>query len=538
MKRRFLFNVGQLFLLGGRLLAAPAVGNDGTTTDNLSRLSNLYGTADATVSLEPRNGILAGAQSSVVADIPVRTVWFLNTHAPTSGVYGVSVEFKPASEEGVDSAVHHGGVMGWLDMSTKVGIALQVVPAAVGGYFQLTTVNFLASDESSNEGFANLYNLDGTAALADSTSALSGLGDYTPLDFATFHLDFALPSPADLAAVSNATARITAKVFQGEAGSLPVQLGRTIELLTDLPAPSAGRHEHRVGYFGYWGSLFREGSIIGEFDNLLLLGGFGPVTNHPPEVRITEPATGTAVIGPANLTISVEAIDIDGLVEQVVFLDGIASLATSRALPFRYDWIAEGVGAHVLTAVAIDDRGAATTSPPVTVTVLAPYNAPPEVILVGPTDGQVFTAPAEITFLAEASDTDGEVSQVEFYANGSLIGMATSAPFSLVWTNVVAGTYALVAKAIDALGASAISTNQVTVSVKGQPGEQPVLSIALVSPDTGAVQLSWPIRFTGYELQWTQDLLRPVWTGTTLSTNNIVVFTISGAQTFFRLVKQ
>jgi len=395
MKTRFLFNLGMVLWLGGRLMAAPTVGNDGATTTNLTRLSNLNGTAAATVSLESTNGVLVATQTNIASDMPgiaLRTVWFLNTQAPTSGVYGVTADFKPAADEGVDLTVHRGGVMGWLDLSSRQGIALQVVPATPGGWFQVATVNFLAADDSANESFANLFNTNGTPASGDSVSASSDLGDYTPAAFATFQLDFAKPTTADLAAVSNATAHITAKVFQGAAGGAPVQVGRSIELLTDLPAPDAGVHPHRVGYFAYWANLFLEGSVIGELDNLRLVEGFAPATNQPPQVTITEPVTGTSATEPTDLTITAEASDMDGFVEQVVFLDGMTPLATNTAPPFSYVWLGVPVGTHLLRAEATDDRGAvATSTNQVTVTVNAEPGQSPElsIELVGPDNNSV-----------------------------------------------------------------------------------------------------------------------------------------------------
>jgi len=41
------------------------------------------------------------------------------------------------------------------------------------------------------------------------------------------------------------------------------------------------------------------------------------------------------------------------------------------------------------------------------------------------------------------------VVQVEFHANGGLVGTDTVAPFSLEWQNVPAGSYPLTAKATD-----------------------------------------------------------------------------------------
>jgi chitinase len=51
--------------------------------------------------------------------------------------------------------------------------------------------------------------------------------------------------------------------------------------------------------------------------------------------------------------------------------------------------------------------------------------------------------------VASASDADGVVTSVNFYANGTLVGTSTSAPYSFAWQNVAHGTYTITAKATD-----------------------------------------------------------------------------------------
>jgi hypothetical protein len=68
-------------------------------------------------------------------------------------------------------------------------------------------------------------------------------------------------------------------------------------------------------------------------------------------------------------------------------------------------------------------------------------NAPPTVSLTSPAAGTTFTPPATITLTATASDSDGTVSKVEFYTGATLIGTATTAPYSITWSSVVAGAY-------------------------------------------------------------------------------------------------
>ena len=118
-------------------------------------------------------------------------------------------------------------------------------------------------------------------------------------------------------------------------------------------------------------------------------------------------------------------------------------------------WTGVAAGSYTLTAVATDNDGATTTSSAVHVAVVV--NAPPTVAIASPGEGATFTAPATITVLANAGDTDGTVQQVAFFANGQPIGTDTTSPYSIAWTNVTAGTYTLTAVATDNQGSTATS---------------------------------------------------------------------------------
>src|SRR3989442_6144184 len=54
-----------------------------------------------------------------------------------------------------------------------------------------------------------------------------------------------------------------------------------------------------------------------------------------------------------------------------------------------------------------------------TVMVLPAANVPPTVKIDSPTEGTVFSVPAIVTIQATAEDTDGTVSQVEFFADNN-----------------------------------------------------------------------------------------------------------------------
>ncbi|PYK96058.1 MAG: hypothetical protein DME19_20955 [Verrucomicrobia bacterium] len=115
-----------------------------------------------------------------------------------------------------------------------------------------------------------------------------------------------------------------------------------------------------------------------------------------------------------------------------------------------------------------------------TVIVQAVSGTPPSVTVTNPADGSVFAAPADVTLQATASDADGTVANVQFFANANPLGTATTSPFSIVASNLDAGIYALRAVAADNSGLTSTS---------------PVVNVSVVAPV--AVALSSPVVSNG-----------------------------------------
>ncbi len=98
-------------------------------------------------------------------------------------------------------------------------------------------------------------------------------------------------------------------------------------------------------------------------------------------------------------------------------------------------------------------------------------NAPPTVSLASL--NSTYTAPANVTLSATASDADG-IAKVEFYRGSTKLGEDTTAPYSFAWNNIPAGTYNVTARAIDKKGLSTTSSDRTfTVSQPGAPVPEP-----------------------------------------------------------------
>jgi hypothetical protein len=113
--------------------------------------------------------------------------------------------------------------------------------------------------------------------------------------------------------------------------------------------------------------------------------------------------------------------------------------------------------------------------------VAAGENTPPTVSITSPVEGASFISPAAVTLTASASDNDGVVQQVAYYANSTLIGSATVSPYSVNWTNVAAGTYTVTAVATDNAGDT---TTSAAVHLSVTSNAAPTVSVT--SPSEGA----------------------------------------------------
>lgn len=121
--------------------------------------------------------------------------------------------------------------------------------------------------------------------------------------------------------------------------------------------------------------------------------------------------------------------------------------------------------------MATDNSGATTTSAPLSLRV----NAPPTLNFIAPANGAQFVAPSNIALTANAADSDGNVSKVEFFANGYRLGTGVAGgggQYNFTWNGPGIGIYGLSAIATDNNGATS-SVGGPTITITS-----PVLFVA------------------------------------------------------------
>lgn len=99
-------------------------------------------------------------------------------------------------------------------------------------------------------------------------------------------------------------------------------------------------------------------------------------------------------------------------------------------------------------------------------------NATPTVELTAPSDGSTFSSSESVSLEASASDSDGTVAKVEFFAADSSLGTSSSSPHTHTTSDLPAGHHSITAVASDDEGATTTSA-PITVSVKRADGTLP-----------------------------------------------------------------
>ncbi|MEK7684742.1 MAG: Ig-like domain-containing protein [Verrucomicrobiota bacterium] len=172
------------------------------------------------------------------------------------------------------------------------------------------------------------------------------------------------------------------------------------------------------------------------------------VTNAPPVIKLLSPVDGSTVALPANVTVQADVTDSDDAVVKVQIYGDNKLLATLTKAPYSVVWTNVPPGKHSVTVRATDEFGV-TAAASVEFSVV---NNPPVVNLVKPTGGANFPAKSTITLEANASDTDGTITRVSFWASSRYLGAVSKAPYTLAWKNVPAGVDSLRAIATDNYG--------------------------------------------------------------------------------------
>jgi len=144
------------------------------------------------------------------------------------------------------------------------------------------------------------------------------------------------------------------------------------------------------------------------------------VQNLPPLVSIISPENGDAFSSPSSVLVIATASDGDGAVAKVEIFSGASIIATATQPPYTATIGGPSAGTYTFTARATDDKGAATTSAPIVITIT--QDTTPPTISNGQPTG---TLPSDIAQATLSVNTDENAScRYTTIANTPFISMA------------------------------------------------------------------------------------------------------------------
>src|SRR5690606_19739668 len=112
-----------------------------------------------------------------------------------------------------------------------------------------------------------------------------------------------------------------------------------------------------------------------------------------------------------------------------------------------------------------------------------PANKSPQGSVAAPSNNSTFAHGATIRLQANAADTDGTVTKVEFFSGTNKLGEDSSSPYTYDWNDAPAGTHKITIKVTDNDGAT-FTSPAVTITVVANSNQDPAVSIA--SPATNS----------------------------------------------------
>jgi trimeric autotransporter adhesin len=183
--------------------------------------------------------------------------------------------------------------------------------------------------------------------------------------------------------------------------------------------------------------------------------------NLVPVVEWIAPTNHTVIDSDQTVVMHASATDIDGTVERVEFYVDDIRVATRNDPPYQVTLQDLPLGSRLLFARAYDDAGAWADSTPVTL-IVEPPNLPPILEFISPR-GPTYELPTVPVFLARASDYDGFLASVQFFADDTLLATFPQNSgdddfYRFAWTDATPGVYVPRAQATDNRGAISLRT--------------------------------------------------------------------------------
>jgi len=191
--------------------------------------------------------------------------------------------------------------------------------------------------------------------------------------------------------------------------------------------------------------------------------------NELPTCVIVSPEDNAKFNIDENISVVVEAEDSDGTIVEVQFFIGEEQRDSKTESPYEFTINAGELspGSYILKAVAIDDQGDKRTSiVNITINEVINDNEPPTCAIISPENNAKFNLDQDILIAVKAEDSDGTIAEVQLFIGDKKHGSKTASPYEFTVNagELLPGSYALKAVAIDNLGAKSESSVNITIN--------------------------------------------------------------------------
>ncbi|MBN1970902.1 MAG: SUMF1/EgtB/PvdO family nonheme iron enzyme [Candidatus Delongbacteria bacterium] len=204
------------------------------------------------------------------------------------------------------------------------------------------------------------------------------------------------------------------------------------------------------------------------------------------ECYILSPQTGSSYIVGEGVYIESEVFDRDSTssIISVEYYINDQSIGITSEAPYNYFWNTEPyvVGSYELKLIAKNSKDQE-KSASVNVSLTTASNNPPVCNIESPADSTAFTIGESVMIYCTASDSDGSISNLVFYADGAVVDTVYAEPYQVYWntTGQIAGNKEIRVVAKDDQGATSEGT--VTVILTQATNIPP--TVAIESPGEG-----------------------------------------------------
>ncbi len=260
-----------------------------------------------------------------------------------------------------------------------------------------------------------------------------------------------------------------------------------------------------------------QGPVGSAIITVSVTGGIPPQTTPTIDVMFITPQNGATISGQVPVTVAVSSTD--PIANVSFYLDG-QPIGTAAAAPYTITLDATQVlnGRHTLLAIAKSTTGY-TGNRAIVVNVTGGLSYP-TVTFTTPLNSATVSGQVPLTVAVPVNRP--AVTEVDFYADGVLVGKATTAPYTVTWdaTQVYNGSHGILAVARTTN--TTISGNQsIVVNVTGGL-VPPAVSVKITTPQNGSTV------FGKVQIAATVSSSIPI-TGMDFSENGTVLGTVTGA---------